>query len=115
MIQDLGATFGPMRVDLPSWRATPIWRDRSTCTVSMRTLPYGGATFPDRQISEAGRLMLVELLGQLSRKQLRDLFTASRMTVFDRIDAESRSPDAWVKVFLDKVRQIRDGGACPER
>jgi hypothetical protein len=113
MIQDLGATFGPMRVDLPSWRATPIWRDRSTCTVSMSTLPYAGATFPDRQISEAGRLMLAELLGQLSRKQLRDLFTASRMTVYDRIDAESRSPDAWVKVFLDKVRQIREGGACP--
>ena len=54
MIQDLGATFGPVRVDLPSWQATPIWRDRRTCTISMRTLPYAGATFPDVQISEAG-------------------------------------------------------------
>jgi hypothetical protein len=80
----------------------------------MDTLPYDGATFPDRQISEAGRLMLAELLGQLSRKQLRDLFTASRMTLYDRIDAESRSPDAWVKVFLDKIRQIREGEPCPK-
>ena len=51
MIQDLGATFGPIRVDLPSWRATPVWRDRAACKISMSTLPYGGATFPDRQVS----------------------------------------------------------------
>ena len=113
MIQDLGATFGPNRVDLPNWQATPVWRDRAACTVSMRPLPYGGATFPDRQISEAGRLMLVGLLEQLSRKQLKDLFTASRMTRFDGIAAESRNPDAWVKAFLDKVQQIREAGPCP--
>lgn len=113
MIQDLGATFGPNRVDLRNWQATPVWRDRAACTVSMRPLPYGGATFPDRQISEAGRLMLAGLLEQLSRKQLKDLFTASRMTHFDGIAAESRNPDAWVKAFLDKVQQIRQGGPCP--
>ena len=113
MIQDLGATFGPNRVDLPSWRATPVWRDRAGCTVSMSTLPYGGATFPERQISEAGRLMIAGLLGQLSRNQLKELFTASRMTVYDGIDAASRNPDAWVRGFLDKVREIREGGPCP--
>lgn len=115
IIQDLGATFGPLRVDLPSWRAARIWRDRATCTVSMATLPYGGATFPERQISEAGRLMLAGLLEQLSRQQLRDLFTASRMIDYDAIDAESRDPDAWVEVFLDKVKQLRDGNPCPNR
>ena len=113
MIQDLGATFGPNRVDLQSWRATPVWRDRAGCTVSMSTLPYGGATFPERQISEAGRLMIAGLLGQLSRNQLKELFTASRMTVYDGIDAASRNPDAWVRGFLDKVREIREGGPCP--
>jgi hypothetical protein len=113
IIQDLGATFGPLRVDLTSWRATPIWRDRRTCTVSMSAMPYGGATFPERQISEAGRLMLAELLEQLSPQQLRDLFTASRMTEYDAIDGESHDPDAWVAVFLDKVKQLREGTACP--
>src|SRR5206468_1940108 len=67
MIQDLGSTFGPMRVDLPSWRATPVWRDRAACTISMSTLPYAGGTFPDQQVSEAGRVMIAGLLEQLSR------------------------------------------------
>ncbi len=114
MIQDLGATFGPVRVDLPSWRATPIWRDRQTCTISMRTLPYAGATFPDVQISEAGRLMLLKLLEQLSPSQLRALFVASRMTTFDQVAAESRNPDAWVHAFEDKVREIGAAGPCSE-
>jgi len=113
MIQDLGATFGPLRVDLPSWRSARVWHDRARCTVDMSDLPYGGGTFPERPISEAGRLMLAGLLEQLSRSQLRALFTASRITVQDVIDAEARNADAWVKVFLDKVREIRAAGPCP--
>jgi hypothetical protein len=113
MIQDLGATFGPVRVDLPSWRGTPIWQDRAACKVSMRALPYDGATFPDATISEGGRTMLLGLLEQLSHEQLRQLFTASRITTYDEIDGHSRNPDAWAKVFEDKVREIRDGGPCP--
>ena len=115
MIQDLGATFGPIRVDLPSWRATPIWRDRAACTISMRALPYAGATFPEVSVSEAGRLMAVGLLEQLSHRQLRELFNASRMTSFDGIDAEGRDPNAWARVFEDKVREIRAGGPCANR
>jgi hypothetical protein len=114
MIQDLGATFGPVRVDLPNWRRAPVWRDRVACTVSMSTMPYGGATFPDRRISEAGRLMLAGLLEQLSTRQLEDLFTASRIIVYDAIDAEARAASQWVEVFLDKVRQIRQGAPCPQ-
>jgi hypothetical protein len=113
MIQDLGATFGPIRVDLPSWRATPVWRDRAACTISMRALPYGGATFPDVRVSEAGRLMIVGLLEQLSHRQLRELFIASRVTSYDAIDGEGRDPDAWARAFEDKVREIRAGGPCP--
>ena len=113
MIQDLGATFGPIRVDLPSWRATPIWRDRAACRISMDALPYRGATFPDVTVSEAGRQMAVNLLERLSRDQLRQLFVASRITSFDGIDGDARNPDAWVKVFQDKVREIREGGPCP--
>lgn len=113
MIQDLGATFGPLRVDLPSWRATPVWRDRAACTISMRALPYGGATFPEVRVSEAGRLMVAGLLEQLSHHQLRDLFVASRITSYNSIDGEARDPDAWARAFEDKVREIRTGGPCP--
>jgi hypothetical protein len=31
MIQDLGATFGPKRIDLEKWRATPVWSDPRRC------------------------------------------------------------------------------------
>lgn len=78
----------------------------------MRALPYNGATFPDATISEAGRTMLLRLLEQLSHEQLRQLFTASRITTYDQIDGDSRNPDAWVNVFEDKVREIREGGPC---
>lgn len=114
MIQDLGATFGPNRVDLINWRHIPVWRDRSACTVSMRALPYGGATFPEARISEAGRLLISGLLEQLSARQLTELFTASRIIMYDQLDAEARDVRAWVRVFLDKARQIREGPACPQ-
>lgn len=114
MIQDLGATFGPLRVDLPNWRAAPVWRDRATCTVTMNTLPYNGATFADVRISEAGRSMIAALLEQLTAQQLEDLFTASGIVASDVLDAESRSAAAWTTVFREKVRAIRDAGPCPQ-
>jgi len=113
-VQDLGATFGPVKLDLPNWRRTPVWADRATCTVSMKSLPYGGATFPDRRISEAGRQMLTGLLEQLSSGQLTDLFTASRVIEYDEISAETRSAAPWVEAFRNKIRQIADGGPCPQ-
>jgi hypothetical protein len=114
MIQDLGATFGPLRVDLSNWRATPVWSDPTTCAVSMRALPWGGGTFPDLRISEAGRLMLRDLLEQLSTAQLRTLFTAARVVDHDQIAGEARSAAAWARAFEDKVGQIRSAGPCPE-
>ncbi len=114
MIQDLGATFGPNKVDLPNWRAAPMWRDRAACTVTMSTLPYSGATFPDQRISDAGRVMLAGLLEQLSTEQLEDLFTASGMVQYDTIAGEARSTAEWVKVFRGKVRTLREGPPCPQ-
>jgi hypothetical protein len=114
IIQDLGATFGPTRIDLPNWRRLPVWADRATCTVSMKTLPYEGATFPDWRISEGGRLMLHGLLEQLSTEQLTQLFTASRIVAYDHIVAEARSAAAWTRAFEDKVKQIKDAGPCPQ-
>ena len=79
MIQDLGATFGPDKLDGSRWSASPIWSDAGTCTVSMRALPYGGSSFPDTRISEAGRRFLAERLGRLSPWQIRELFEGARV------------------------------------
>jgi hypothetical protein len=113
MMQDLGATFGPKKVEIRNWRASPIWSDARACGVSMEHLPFAGATFPEQQISEGGRRFLLNLLEQLSTLQLEMLFTSSRMIEFDGVTAASRNPSAWAGVFLDKVRQIRDAGPCP--
>jgi hypothetical protein len=113
MIQDLGATFGPLKLDLQNWRTTPVWADRKSCTVSMNTLPYAGATFPDRRISEPGRALLAGLLEQISERQLIDLFTASRVVQFDQVSADARDARAWARVFRQKVDEIREGAACP--
>ena len=113
VMQDVGATFGPLKLDLPNWRATPIWQDAAACRVSMKSLPFAGGTFPDRQISEGGRTALLRLLQRLSDAQLAELFTASGATSFDAVNGEGRHAEAWVAVFQDKVRQIRDAGPCP--
>lgn len=113
IVQDAGATFGPLKIELQNWRSTPVWTDRATCTVGMSAMPYQGATFPERRISEQGRLKLAGLLEQISEPQLVDLFTGSGFVVYDQITAEARDPLAWARAFQDKVRQIKDGPACP--
>ncbi|MCA1559276.1 MAG: hypothetical protein LC753_15175 [Acidobacteria bacterium] len=113
VVQDVGATFGPKKLDLHNWRDTPIWADARACRVSMKAMPFAGATFTDRQISEEGRRMLLGMLEHLSDQQLTDLFTHSRVIQHDSLSAEARGAGAWVRAFQDKVRQIREGGPCP--
>ena len=113
LMQDLGASFGPSKLDLHNWRNNPVWADPRACRVSMEHLPYAGSTFPEQQISEDGRRFLLQLIEQLSGDQIAGLFTSSGATSFDGVTVEGRNPAAWATVFLDKVRQIRDAGPCP--
>ena len=113
VIGDLGSTFGPQKVDLSQWRAFPVWTDPRACRVSMKALPYAGATFPDREISEAGRQFALELLRPVTREQLDALFVSSGVTAFPHVLAAARQPSAWTDAFLEKVRQIETGGPCP--
>jgi hypothetical protein len=113
-IHDLGSTFGPNKVDLDRWSKAPIWADRRRCTVSMRQFPYGGGTFPDTQISEDGRRLLVQRLTALSERQLAALFTAARFPEFHGGRGRGADPKQWAAVFLDKVRKIADAGPCAE-
>lgn len=114
LLQDVGSTFGPLRVDLDAWRTAMIWQDRASCTISMRDLPYNGATFRATRVTESGRQLLAHLLGGLSESQVSELFTAARFDRFGGVFAAPRSVDAWVAAFKLRVRTIAEGAACPE-
>ena len=113
MIQDLGASFGPKKMDVAAWAASPVWDDAATCRVSTRHLGHGNQTFADIRISEGGRRFLGDRLAQLRPAQVRALFTGAGIRRFESADAMSRNPDAWVKAFTARVRQITDRGPCP--
>jgi hypothetical protein len=113
MIQDLGSTFGPKRIDLERWMATPVWKDPRRCSVSMRQLPYDGGTFPDAQISEAGRQLIAGQLAALTDPQIVTLFSGARFTEFNGRRGPDADPNVWARLFRDKVRQIVDAGPCP--
>ena len=106
MIQDLGATFGPTKVNLASWRDLPVWHDRATCAVSMRGLPYRGATYPDAMISEAGRAQLAARLGGISEDEVRTLFSYARFPEHQSATDDSKDLDAWTAAFRSRADQI---------
>jgi hypothetical protein len=112
LIHDAGATFGPRKMDLDGWRSAPIWEDRSTCTIGMGTLPYGGGTFRSVRISEEGRQLLAGLLSRLSTGQVVELFSSARAASEPHLSGEW-SPEVWARLFVEKTRAIREGAACP--
>jgi hypothetical protein len=113
MVQDLGATFGPNKLDITGWSAFPIWADAASCAVSLRPLPYGGSSFPDTRISEEGRAFLAERLGRLTEAQIRDLFRGARIERYAAKNAASRDVNRWVAAFRSKVAAIVDRPPCP--
>jgi hypothetical protein len=113
MLQDLGATFGPTKVNLGSWPTVPIWADRSTCRVSMRSLPWNGGTFADVDITEAGRRQIADRLGAITDEDLRTLFQAARFPEFQSATDDARDLREWIAAFKSRARQIIDAGPCP--
>jgi hypothetical protein len=113
IMQDVGRAFGPREMDLERWAATPVWADPATCLLSMKGLPYDGATFNDVRIGEGGRRLLAGLLTSLSEDQIRGLFAGARFPEFLRQSAPGRDPDNWVRAFQGRVRQIADRPPCP--
>jgi len=115
MLQDIGGAFGPRKVDLKEWEKAPIWGDRASCTATMDSLPYQGATFKPVKITEAGRQHLGSLLKQLSDEQLSALFSGARFDQSKGLVGFTATPvPDWVRAFKHKVRQITDGPACPQ-
>jgi hypothetical protein len=114
MIQDLGATFGPTKVNLSQWRTMPIWIDRATCTVSMRALPYGGGTFEDARLTEAARLRVGRELASFTDNDLRGWFAAARFPQYYAATDDDKDLAAWVAAYRLRVDQILSGGPCPQ-
>lgn len=113
IMQDVGATFGPAKVDLAAWRATPIWTDAATCTVSMRTLPYDGATFGEARITEEGRRFAASLLSRLSAAQIDALFRGAGFARQRGLWSATSMTDEWTEAFAAKVAEIVNRPPCP--
>ena len=113
MINDVGATFGPTKVNLSQWRETPIWTDRATCTVSMKMLPFGGATFPDARVTEAARLRVARELASFSDEELREWFSAARFPQFYAATDDGKDLDGWIDAYRDRVTRMLNAGPCP--
>ena len=113
MTQDLGASFGPLKVNLARWRELPVWQDRKACLVSMRAFPFGGATFEDAIISEAGRLQFLERVAAITDSEIERLFADARFPQFQVGTDEERDLKAWRTAFRDRVDQIDKAGPCP--
>jgi len=113
LLQDVGSTFGPRKVDLEDWERAVIWKDRATCTITMRDLPVHGATFAETKVSEEGRLFLSGLLEQLTDVQLVDLFSGARFDKRRGLFAPKSSADEWARAFRARRAAIAGGPACP--
>ena len=113
MIQDLGATFGPTKANLAEWNGRPIWTDRAECFVSMRALPYKGATFPDARIREEGRAQLARQLAAIPDEDVRNLFADARFHEFYSGTDDDKDLDRWTAAFRHRADQILHAGPCP--
>ncbi len=105
MLQDVGATFGPTKMRIEKWKASPIWADATSCRVDFTTMPYHGDGFPARTISEGGRALLASRMGQLTERQVSDLFLGAHFP--DAVD--------WVPVFMRKVAEIANRSCAPQK
>jgi hypothetical protein len=112
MIQDLGASFGPPKVNLARWRDLPVWYDRRTCSLSMRALPFEGATFEDVRISEEGRALAATRLLSISQAEIERLFSEARFVQFQAGTDDGRDLKAWMEAFTSRVQQIATA-RCP--
>ena len=112
MIQDLGATFGPYKANLSQWETLPVWADARACTVSMAAYPFSGATYPDWQISEAGRRQLADQLEAFSDADIRALFAEARFQTYYSSTDDERDLKAWTAAFRSRARQIAEAGPC---
>jgi hypothetical protein len=113
MIQDLGSTFGPLKVNLSQWRQMPLWIERSACSVSMKMLPYGGGTFTDARIVDSARVRLGKALASFTDEELRGWLSAARFPQYYASTDDAKDLDAWLSAYRHRVSEILNAGPCP--
>lgn len=116
VVKDLGGSFGKAtnlnnsKMKLSDWDGEPVWKDPKACVGNLSRSFTG--SLEDPKISEAGRRFLAGRLQALSDRQLRDLFTVSRVEMrgeeIDGADGKKRkvTVDDWVRVFKRKRAEI---------
>ena len=114
MIQDLGSTFGPTKLNVATWGTDPVWKDRAGCLVTMRHLPFHGGTFEDAQIPEAGRAQLAARLSSIPESAIRQMLMNSRVPEFQSSTDDERDVETWLAAFRARIKQITDAGPCPD-
>jgi hypothetical protein len=113
ILHDLGAAFGPQKVDLDGWSTNGIWGDRATCTLSMQRLPYHGGTFTDVRVGEPGRQLFIARLRRISAADAADIFAGARFDQKRGLFSDVRPVADWVRAFRTRVAMITDGPPCP--
>jgi hypothetical protein len=119
MIHDVGLTFGGANsfnrdtlgsANLEQWASTPIWRDATHCVANLLQSQTG--TLANPVISEDGRQLLADLLGQLTDRQVQDVFEVARFgnRILPGI-AGAAPVSAWVDAFKHKRNEIA-GNTC---
>jgi hypothetical protein len=114
MIHDVGMTFGQANsfnrdalgsANLEQWVGTPIWRDAKHCVANLSPSQTGTLSHPI--ISEGGRQLLTDLLGQLTDRQVQDLFEVARFGNRILPGADGAAPlSGWVDAFKHKRDEI---------
>ena len=116
VVKDLGGSFGKAtnlnnsKMKLADWESQSIWKDANACVGNLPRSFTGSLENP--AISEAGRQFLARRLQQLSDRQLRDLFTVSRVEMrgeeITGADGRKRQVTVadWVRVFKQKRSEI---------
>lgn len=116
VVKDLGGSFGKAtmlntsKMKLADWDQEAVWKDAKACIGNLSRSFTG--SLEDPKISEAGRRFLAARMRALSDRQLRDLFTVSRVEIrgeeIEGTDGRKRkvTVDDWVRVFKRKRAEI---------
>ena len=91
ILQDLGASFGPTKLDLHNWRSTPIWADPRSCLVSMKQCRGAGRRFRIRASPRRAASSCCRCSSSSRQPQLRDLFAGARVESSEGVTAEGAS------------------------
>ncbi len=117
VVHDLGYTFGGgfrvlpatvSKMDIDGWRDVGIWDDADDCELQIHPLP--SSDLHDPVISEEGRAFAAQLLNQLTRAQIEDLFRIARVDEAAQVDGDGKVVTIadWADAFEARRRELSE-------